>query len=162
MYYSVSHLQPVVESDELFHPILPSVRINMLVIMKKSNLTCACQATMSSHSMGSPSDSSPILLHFLTSWPSKPATLSEPSVDSGPVVPEPVVVSAAMRGCKSTCSSPVCWTAARWPTEDQLATAFFCLLRNIRSACKVEKIYTTLPVVQCQTGTRYPTRPDNF
>ena len=64
MYYYVSHLQPVVESDELFHPILPSVRINMLVIMKKSNLTCACQATMSSHSMGSPSDSSPILLHF--------------------------------------------------------------------------------------------------
>ena len=47
---------------------------------------------------------------------------------------------------------------ARWPTEDQLATAFFCLLRNIRSACKVEKIYTTLPGVQCQTGTRYPTR----
>ena len=98
MYYSVSHLQPVVESDELFHPILPSVRINMLVIMKKSNLTCACQATMSSHSMGSPSDSSPILLHFLTSWPSKPATLSEPSVDSGPVVPEPVVVSCGNAG----------------------------------------------------------------
>ena len=161
MYYSVSHLQPVVESDELFHPILPSVRINMLVIMKKSNLTCACQATMSSHSMGSPSDSSPILLHFTFSRLGLRSLLR---CRNPPLTPVPWSRSQLwwVRQCGGVRvrARVLCVGRrhARWPTEDQLATAFFCLLRNIRSACKVEKIYTTLPGVQCQTGTRYPTR----
>ena len=61
--------------------------------MMELNLTCACQATISSHSMGSPSDNSPILhavtypqLGLETAWELSRLSRSPGSGDSGPVL----------------------------------------------------------------------------
>ena len=115
---SLLHLQSIVQPDELFHSILPGMTriifILDMVIMMDCNLTCPCHSTMSSHSMGSPSDSSPILhptylqLGLRRSLLSRLSWSPSSSGDSGPVLRTAGCGEGGQggRGCESTCSSP--------------------------------------------------------
>ena len=101
----------------------------------------------------------PSSLHFLTSWPSKPATLSEPSVDSGPVVPEPVVVSAAMRGVRVR--ARVLCVGRRHGGQPRISWQLLssvCFVTFVPLAKWKRFTPHCLVFVQCQTGT--DTRPD--
>ena len=116
-FYHYLHLQSIVKPDELFHSILPGVKIKSFILLGLEmdfDLTCACQATISSHSIGSPSDSSPILHTAVTCPQSGPKTaallLSWRPVSgfgSGPVLRTARCGGGRLWGCKSTCSCVV-------------------------------------------------------